>query len=125
MNDTVDPEYFPFTVEPVNASPTKSVKTSMFSSSAAVVVPDPYHPYSLRTTRAKWSNAKKDNENDNTALLKDSSLPNSVEYRKNGQTIVLFVLGGMTYSEIRSCYEVMNDYKRDIIIGKYLVGCLK
>ncbi|CAG8587751.1 3584_t:CDS:10 [Dentiscutata erythropus] len=57
----------------------------------------PQGPVSLRSARAGWS--------------------------KKGQTaagnprIIVFVAGGVTYSELRSAYELSNKYSRDVVIG--------
>eukprot|EP00842_Homolaphlyctis_polyrhiza_P003812 jgi/Hompol1/4431/HPOL_007106-RA len=39
------------------------------------------------------------------------------ELRVNGARIILFVLGGVTYSEMRSIYELRKDMRRDVILG--------
>jgi hypothetical protein len=39
--------------------------------------------------------------------------------RKNGPRIILFILGGITSSEIRTCYDIMKSSQRDIVIGIY------
>ncbi|CAG8704301.1 3446_t:CDS:2, partial [Dentiscutata heterogama] len=57
----------------------------------------PQGPVSLRSARAGWS--------------------------KKGSTtagnprIIVFVAGGVTYSELRSAYELSNKYSRDVVIG--------
>ncbi|ORX62335.1 Sec1-like protein [Hesseltinella vesiculosa] len=37
--------------------------------------------------------------------------------RSSGSKLIVFVIGGMTYSEIRSTYEMADLYNRDIYIG--------
>lgn len=32
--------------------------------------------------------------------------------------LIVFVLGGLTYSEMRSAYEVAEAYDREVYIGK-------
>nr|KAJ3420001.1 vacuolar sorting protein VPS33/slp1 [Polyrhizophydium stewartii] len=39
------------------------------------------------------------------------------DLRQNGPRIILFVLGGITYSEMRAVYELRKDLRRDVIIG--------
>ncbi|KAJ3079393.1 Syntaxin-binding protein 3 [Quaeritorhiza haematococci] len=39
------------------------------------------------------------------------------EYRKKGPRLIVFVLGGLTYSEMRSAYEVMKEFQQEVIIG--------
>ena len=119
MNNSVDPGYFPFIRDPVGGTAKASSPTKTGGSAGNLVgVPDSAHPYSLRTTRAKWANKKKEENKENGVVATEDSLVNSVEYRRNGPTVLVFVLGGMTYSEMRSAYEVMNQYKRDVIIGE-------
>lgn len=77
--------------------------------------------WSLRSTRATWSVdpkglAAKDTQKDHQP---QSSTP---DYSRNGPRTIVFMLGGTTFSEIRSCYEVMSEVKRDIVIGKVLVS---
>lgn len=33
------------------------------------------------------------------------------------QRIIVFIAGGATYSESRSCYEVSKKWNRDVILG--------
>jgi syntaxin-binding protein 1 len=35
----------------------------------------------------------------------------------NGAKLIVFVIGGATYSEIRSAYEIAETYSRDVFIG--------
>ena len=35
----------------------------------------------------------------------------------SGPRLIIFVIGGMTYSEIRSCHQVSDEFKRGILIG--------
>ncbi|ORE11479.1 Sec1-like protein [Rhizopus microsporus var. microsporus] len=56
---------------------------------------------SLRSTKPTW--AKKNNPG--------SPRPS------NGAKLIIFIVGGATYSEIRSVYEVAEAYHRDVFIG--------
>ncbi|KAG1499673.1 hypothetical protein G6F48_006908 [Rhizopus delemar] len=58
---------------------------------------------SLRTTKPTW--AKKSNS------IHGSSRST------NGAKLIVFIIGGATYSEIRSVYEVAQAHQRDIFIG--------
>ncbi|KAJ3341868.1 vacuolar sorting protein VPS33/slp1, partial [Gonapodya sp. JEL0774] len=39
------------------------------------------------------------------------------ELRRNGGRIVVFVLGGMTFAELRSAYEIQKEFRREVVIG--------
>ncbi|KAJ1343596.1 hypothetical protein BSLG_001865 [Batrachochytrium salamandrivorans] len=39
------------------------------------------------------------------------------DFRANGPRIIMFVIGGITYSEMRAVFEAKKDLRRDIIIG--------
>ncbi|KAJ3370303.1 vacuolar sorting protein VPS33/slp1 [Kappamyces sp. JEL0680] len=89
-----------------------TLKMFRFTSNG-LVPPDPNYPHSLRTTRASWSGrtrAQKANNDDE----KDKE---KIDLRVNGSRIILFSLGGLTYSEIRAAYEVTRDTQREIYIG--------
>ncbi len=97
------------------------------------------NPYSLRTQRANWASGAKKKANNalqlgggedgdglsaSSPLSKatgvDAGISESVllnECRKNGPRLMVFVIGGITYSEIRSCYEIMREWRREVIIG--------
>ncbi|KAI7903180.1 Sec1-like protein [Cokeromyces recurvatus] len=59
---------------------------------------------SLRTTKPTWS--RKSN----------STISNSSRV-STGAKLIIFVIGGATYSEIRSAYEIAETYNRDVFIG--------
>ncbi|KAH8551198.1 Sec1-like protein [Umbelopsis sp. PMI_123] len=58
---------------------------------------------SLRTTKPTWS--KKTNSMGGTPR------------NPTGAKLIIFVAGGMTYSEMRSAYEMADIHNRDVIIG--------
>ncbi|KAJ8326195.1 syntaxin binding protein 1 [Batrachochytrium dendrobatidis] len=39
------------------------------------------------------------------------------DFRENGPRVILFVIGGITYSEMRAVFEAKKDLRRDIVIG--------
>jgi len=55
--------------------------------------------------------------------LKSKTGPTWAENRKSekveitGPRVIIFVIGGITYSEIRAAYELTNQYSREFIIG--------
>lgn len=88
-----------------------------FTSSTGLVPPDPNYPHSLRTTRASWAGRGRDKKQKTEEKEEDK-----VDLRVNGSRIILFSLGGLTYSEVRSVYEVSRDTQREIYIGmKFLL----
>jgi syntaxin-binding protein 1 len=55
-----------------------------------------------------------------TAVSNPMSAPNSASTSSvPSRSVVLFVIGGVTYSEIRSAYEVADSTKREVYIGKH------
>lgn len=49
---------------------------------------------------------------------KDKNAPNV----KNVPRLIVFIVGGASYSELRVAYEVTKEYKNwEVIIGKYLI----
>ncbi|KAJ3412828.1 vacuolar sorting protein VPS33/slp1 [Chytridiales sp. JEL 0842] len=39
------------------------------------------------------------------------------DYRPNGPLTIVFFLGGVTYPEIRTVYQLAKEYKREIVVG--------
>jgi syntaxin-binding protein 1 len=76
-----------------------------------LVATDPKYPFSLRTTRPHWIHEKK--EVDKPNVDDDRNLTT-----KNGPPIILFMLGGLSFSEMRVAYEISKEWNRDIYIGK-------
>ncbi|KAI3636808.1 hypothetical protein MIR68_005075 [Amoeboaphelidium protococcarum] len=74
---------------------------------------------SLRTTKPSWH--KKSPSIDASAT--GGSVPTSpqqqqaVDDKQKGGRIILFIVGGVTYSEIRAIYQISNLIKREIFIG--------
>ncbi|KAJ3409160.1 vacuolar sorting protein VPS33/slp1 [Chytridiales sp. JEL 0842] len=92
---------------------------------ALIPNPNASNPFSLRTTKPSWAVRPRNNNNNGGSgggMLDGSGGGNKGEHdaedlRKNGGRVIVFVLGGLTFSEIRSAYEVMKDSQRDILIG--------
>lgn len=87
--------------------------------SNGITAPDPNHPYSLRTTRTTWANKRVANSGPGSlnASGKTDDQPDENEFRRNGARVILFTLGGMTYSEMRCAYEITRDDKREVFFG--------
>eukprot|EP00842_Homolaphlyctis_polyrhiza_P005104 jgi/Hompol1/5595/HPOL_004565-RA len=105
--------------------------------SNGLVAPDPNYPHSLRTTRTSWVNrkpgvktsgTKSGGANSSGTTGANSSgagaghdSPEKGDLRRNGPRVILFVLGGLTYSEMRSVYEITRDTQREVYIGSTFV----
>jgi syntaxin-binding protein 1 len=115
--NNVPKDIFPWVVEPkpeeIGIS-SSSLKMFRFTSNG-IVPPDPNYPLSLRTTRASWSGKSRVPKAANGI---DKS-KEQVEWRRNGPRIILFSLGGLTYSEIRSAYEISKESQRELYIGNF------
>ncbi|KAI8066984.1 Sec1-like protein [Gilbertella persicaria] len=93
VNNTLDPKQFAFTRQ-------SDMDSSEDSPGQGGI---PTSGVSLRTTKPTW--AKRTNST--------SGMPRTT----TGAKLIVFVIGGATYSEIRSAYEIGQTYNRDIILG--------
>jgi syntaxin-binding protein 1 len=110
-------ETFPFIKEPsiggvYGASAMKQRSATSSSTQPAAVVPTPSAAgaTSLRSTKPSWHTKKTE------AVVLDKTP--AVEERRRGGKVIVFVVGGVTYSEIRCMYELSAAHKKDFIIGK-------
>ncbi|KAJ1560234.1 vacuolar sorting protein VPS33/slp1, partial [Cladochytrium tenue] len=90
--------------------------------------PNAANPYSLRTTRASWSRPRTAGGGGSGggggggtgaaagAALDSAAAAELEDARRNGPRVVVFVMGGVTFSEMRAAYEVAAEYKRDVLI---------
>ena len=44
--------------------------------------------------------------------------PGAAAAKKSGPTIIIFVVGGLTYSEMRAAYDASAATNREVIVGK-------
>ncbi|KAG7663384.1 sec1 [[Candida] subhashii] len=107
----LDEEWFPyFRDKPlVNDIPDKKSHSSTNSSNSSATLPT---SGSLRNPRikAQWaSSASLRHANSLTSTRSSSSIPK--------QRIFVYVAGGITYSEMRSVYELSHELGRDMYIG--------
>lgn len=127
INHTLDPEVFPWVVTPtpdeIGAGPasTKSIFTKGPTTNPFTPLPNAANQYSLRTTRPSWSrpnSAIKSGMNVGASSPLGGTMKEDEEdLRKNGARIVVFVMGGMTFSEVRATYELIKEQKRDVLFG--------
>jgi syntaxin-binding protein 1 len=66
---------------------------------------------SLRTAKPSWHTKK---AADSSSTDKEKTI---AEDRKRNGRIIVFIIGGMTYSEMRSGYEIGNILRKDVYIG--------
>ncbi|KAJ3201238.1 vacuolar sorting protein VPS33/slp1 [Entophlyctis luteolus] len=126
---TLDTQLYPWIIAPTNEDPSAQAKASGSSQkpskAAAALQPLPSagNPYSLRTTRASWAVKTKTTGGDIAGGLLSGGVSGGGatgqenDLRKNGSRTVVFIMGGATFSEIRACYEIIKEYKRDVILG--------
>ncbi|OZJ04359.1 hypothetical protein BZG36_03209 [Bifiguratus adelaidae] len=87
ISNTVDPAVYPYT------RPEDNEQAEKDREDAAKI------PVSLRSTKPKWGQKA------------GASGP------RMGAKVIVFVIGGMSFSEIRSVYEIANAQNRDVYIG--------
>ncbi|KAL3897383.1 MAG: hypothetical protein SGCHY_003454 [Lobulomycetales sp.] len=65
-------------------------------------------PPLLRNTKPSWATRR-------SAPKQEQS--SSKEFKASGPKVIVFIVGGMTYSEMRTAYEVLTEKGREVIIG--------
>ncbi|KAH7849013.1 hypothetical protein Vadar_011710 [Vaccinium darrowii] len=73
------------------------------------------HPHSMRSRRtATW--AKPSHSDD--GYSSDSVLKNAAnDFKKMGQRIFIFIIGGATRSELRVCHKLTTKLRREVVLG--------
>lgn len=73
------------------------------------------NPHSIRSRRtANWGRARhSDDGYSSDSILRGAS----TDYKKMGQRIFVFMIGGATRSELRVCYKMTTKLKREVILG--------
>ncbi|PVU90052.1 hypothetical protein BB561_005042 [Smittium simulii] len=88
---------------------------------------------SLRSTKATWQKSKSqsvglngDRSNNNSGANTPGMLDSGDRFDKSGSKtpivrkgpkLIVYIIGGITYSEIRAANEIANKYNSDLIIG--------
>ncbi|CAN4127537.1 unnamed protein product [Withania somnifera] len=86
--------------------------TSQSASIQANQVPTPHSMRSRRT--ATWARPR----NSDDGYSSDSILKHaSSDFKKMGQRIFVFIVGGATRSELRACHKLSTKLKREVILG--------
>jgi syntaxin-binding protein 1 len=126
---SLDTDKFPFTKELPPDAPggpqwNKGVSVGGGRSvKLASADPDHHKVVSLRTTKPTWAKktpellAQMQAQAMDTDPLRKAQGDAEEDLRRNGGRVVVFVLGGMTFSELRSAYEVMKKDRRDVVLG--------
>ncbi|KAJ3057716.1 hypothetical protein HDU98_006103, partial [Podochytrium sp. JEL0797] len=131
LTGTLDPQLYPWLQTPPTEEPSHQAKASNVqksakpTASALTPLPNAGNAYSLRTTRATWATRPKTAANESVGSGGGGGVSGGGsaaaegldDLRRNGSRTVVFVMGGMTYSEIRAGYEIVKEYKRDVILG--------
>ncbi|KAJ3286901.1 vacuolar sorting protein VPS33/slp1 [Rhizoclosmatium sp. JEL0117] len=124
LTGTLDTQLFPWLkLPPVEDAPQQAKATNIQkaftkTNNALQPLPNAGNAYSLRTTRASWATKPKAANLDGLMNNGTAAAPTDVEdLRKNGPRTIVFVMGGITFSEMRACYEIIKEYKRDVILG--------
>ncbi|BBG97416.1 secretory 1A [Prunus dulcis] len=98
---------------PKNDSPRGSLRGSR-SSSAQMSQPTTA-PHSMRSRRtANWGRARHSDD----GYSSDSALRGAcTDFKKMGQRIFVFMIGGATRSELRVCHKLTTKLRREVILG--------
>lgn len=56
-----------------------------------------------------------------TSLLPLFPSPQAQQPKKAGPTIIVFIVGGMTYSEMRAAYEAAQSSSYEVVVGEQLL----
>ncbi|OUM61424.1 hypothetical protein PIROE2DRAFT_12577 [Piromyces sp. E2] len=102
LHNILNTRVFPATKEPTSRKKVETEQT-------------PVKGTSLRSTKPSW--AKKSADRDKQKDVASPALSEKEDLRKYGPRTIVFVVGGLDYSEMRSVYELCGEYNRDIIIG--------
>ncbi|KAK6918516.1 Sec1-like protein [Dillenia turbinata] len=72
-------------------------------------------PHSIRSRRtATWAKSRTSDD----GISSDSTLKNATtEFKKMGQRIFVFIIGGATRSELRVCHKLSAKLKREVVLG--------
>lgn len=120
-------DMFPFVKEPnspgtygsMNVKKGGSSNVSDSSSLAPPIVATS-GPTSLRSTKPSWHNKKATGSDTTSSIMstpQDRNNISAAEDRRRAGRVICFIVGGVTYSEIRSVYELSTSLKKDFIVG--------
>ncbi|KAJ3128579.1 vacuolar sorting protein VPS33/slp1 [Nowakowskiella sp. JEL0407] len=127
VKGVIDSAYFPWTNEPPSDYAGIGV-SSKSNSRESEVIKSTKPSWATRKVNGGSSNPRdsaslSDSENNRSSMSLESLLTamkggnKTTDLRANGPRVIIFVLGGITYSEMRVCAEVMKSSSREVIIG--------
>ncbi|KAI3449129.1 hypothetical protein Pfo_005794 [Paulownia fortunei] len=89
--------------------------TSEASHAASVRAGQSTIPYSMRSRRtATWARPRSsDDEYSSDSVLRTASS----DFKKMGQRIFVFIIGGATRSELRVCHKLTAKLRREVVLG--------
>ncbi|WCJ22857.1 Syntaxin-binding protein 1 [Euphorbia peplus] len=98
-----------------SAVPQESKKGSARKSDAPVAPERKVPAHSMRSRRtANWAKPRLSDD----GYSSDSALANaSLDLRKMGQRIFIFIIGGATRSELRVCHKLTTKLRREVVLG--------
>ncbi|KAI8917070.1 Sec1-like protein [Powellomyces hirtus] len=120
LTNQLDTNLFPWLSEPPPDSPRSApvqARAAQPNSKNALQPPDPMFPNSLRTTRPSWATKRSGPEASSATSANKAEPAQQSDIRKNGPRVIVFTLGGVTFSELRTVYMVKNDFQRDVLLG--------
>lgn len=103
LTSSIDEQFLPWIRPPPDNDATSSMIDARFGT--------------IKSTKSSWATKKSTVGPAITA----SHHPASPSQNFKGPRIIVFMLGGVSHSEIRSAYECMEGSSREIIIGKYFI----
>ncbi|KAJ3309329.1 vacuolar sorting protein VPS33/slp1 [Boothiomyces sp. JEL0838] len=105
IKGSLDTNWFPWVKE---AAPEFSSARSVQPGSATATAPP--------RINKSWATRKV-----NTPVAQDSPQLPAEDLRQNGPRIIVFMIGGATYSEIKSFVDIQKELKREVLLGSTFV----
>jgi syntaxin-binding protein 1 len=108
VSNKLDQSVFPYVKDTPVASGTPtatSLRSSASTGGGGAATP----PTSLRSAKPSWHRAARPGAAGGAAA-------------ETRQRLLVFVAGGMTYSEIREAYQLSSSLNKDIIIGALIIS---
>ncbi|KAJ3085035.1 vacuolar sorting protein VPS33/slp1 [Quaeritorhiza haematococci] len=115
IQNSMDPVLFPFLVEPPNTDSSDPTGAKKGVNGDAQLTRGPGTVIPFKSFKPKWAQRRPAGEG--VTATDNSKDGESVDWRKNGCRLVIFVVGGLSFAEIRAAYEISKELKREIFIG--------